>query len=354
MCSTLFSLGISVLFTWMGGQPKQLIFKDAVTYEAPKGDGALTISRDIALDNMGFLYHLDDSGFLTIWDSKGKLTRQIGGKGEGPGEFQMNHGRALMTYNGEFVIVSDLKRFSFFKDGEFTHSIPKPAGVRQLTYFQAIDGDRYLIVYRSYDGKRDQGQLYSYAAIADDSFVPMIELTSHREWAYSKNKQGGWLYQPHAPRLEVAVGSSEIYLAHSNESTIQVYGFNGLPAHKLKTGLTPPEVPDDELDAIKRSFEQWRSSRDTVKFGEYDATIDLLLPLNKTLLVVSQYKLATGLYKGVLLNIQEKAVVGKFAVYLGENGRLFSSNSQLIMSRLDEQGDITLKKVVPILTQEVP
>ena len=87
-------------------------------------------------------------------------------------------------------------------------------------FFQAIDRERYLVGYLAYEGHRDAGKLNRHIVITDDRFKPLVRLDMQRDWTFSKNRDGGWVYQPFAPRLEVCVGNGAVYLAHTDRTWI--------------------------------------------------------------------------------------------------------------------------------------
>ena len=70
--------------SWSGDNADRFVFQDALVYESP-GDGLLTIPKDIAYDDRGFLHMVGAGGSLIVWNRKGKITHLLGGIGEGPG-----------------------------------------------------------------------------------------------------------------------------------------------------------------------------------------------------------------------------------------------------------------------------
>ena len=63
--------------------------EDIFTLGAEQGDGLLLYPRDVKEGPDGNIYVLDWSdAFIKVYSPDGKLLRRMGGKGQGPGEFQ--------------------------------------------------------------------------------------------------------------------------------------------------------------------------------------------------------------------------------------------------------------------------
>ena len=127
--------------------------------------------------------------------------------------------------------------------------------------------------------------------------------------------------------------------------------FEGNETYRLKTGLIPPIPSEAEKMRLRDGFNQWRSGKDAIRFAEYDGAIDQLMPLDNQYLMAYQYRASSGSLRGVILDLRAKTVMSRFTMALGESGRLFSSNFQLVTTQNDAQENIYIKRVRPVLTR---
>ncbi len=111
----------------LAGTPVQVF---AVGAEEGESWEMLNEVESVAFDRADNLFVLDRGGArVLVFDARGRFVRQIGKKGEGPGELQVPMGMALLA-DGT-VVVADLasRAFSLFRpDGTFLRSVTSGQG----------------------------------------------------------------------------------------------------------------------------------------------------------------------------------------------------------------------------------
>ena len=104
---------------------------------------------DVAFDGTGNLHVIDtQSDRVFVVGSDGRLIRELGGKGDGPGEFGNSIAMAVMA-NGRVVVV-DMSRHGyhlFGPDGEFQHMVGMDGNPSITTrgFFRALPGADAII-----------------------------------------------------------------------------------------------------------------------------------------------------------------------------------------------------------------
>ena len=91
---------------WLGGKPDSLF-----TIGASEADEREMLSnvRQVAFDSRDNLYVLDAGNFrVLVFDASGRFVRQIGARGEGPGEFLQPIGLAVTV--DDLLVVADAQR----------------------------------------------------------------------------------------------------------------------------------------------------------------------------------------------------------------------------------------------------
>lgn len=113
------------MFNFSSAEKKEVTLKEVFTVNTKSLAEKIAYIRDIDADRNGNIYLLDDKLFkVLVLNKQGKFIREFGGKGQGPGEFQIPI-NFLVKASGE-VIVTDLKNRKFAvykKDGKFIEDI---------------------------------------------------------------------------------------------------------------------------------------------------------------------------------------------------------------------------------------
>ena len=118
------------------GTPSKLILEEDLSIGTKEEETKYTFASITAIraDEEGNIYILDGKeATVNVFDKSGKRLRNIGRRGQGPGEFEMPLG--LQAISGRILIVASMGRLSFFSLREISKSKLR---IRQLIPIQSL------------------------------------------------------------------------------------------------------------------------------------------------------------------------------------------------------------------------
>lgn len=175
------------------GKAISIEFKENLRLSADSGEdhhmwSGATVTMDV--NNQGHIFVVDTGGNRILeFDKKGAFVRQIGKKGQGPGEFQFLKGFRIFKDGSGAIAFDDMSAYALFSeyDGSMTYKDRKqiqPAGsIESLTF--APDGSHMGAFYMTYDQKKGT---MTHTAVLNKELKPVIELTKKKAPNFNPQK----------------------------------------------------------------------------------------------------------------------------------------------------------------------
>lgn len=193
----------------------------------------------------------ESTGTLRFYDHEGSLDKEVGGRGEGPGEF----GRLQwMKRAGDRLVAYDLRGgeiSTFALDGRLQSSIAVARhedylGIWTLDVFS--DGSLLSYVYDIYTPTEPAAQRLPYTLVlsdADGEFVGrLFEMASPETWYEPFGRAGSRQMFRFFGRASAAVAIDSLFLVLENDSyDIPVYGRDGIVRDTLRPAMVPEPTP---------------------------------------------------------------------------------------------------------------
>ncbi len=233
------------------------------------------VSGAVALSNGNHMVANGGTHTLQLFGPGGEALRSMGGRGEGPGEFQGLH--LLARVPGDSVLAFDLnlRRASLFgADGGFGRTFAletnEEAPFGQL---RGVHGDGSLLATgfsRTPDGGPEYGRQWYPAPIfrhgPDGSYRGRLPEDAGGEGYFEGMGGGGFaVFSPLFPRMaHVAVGPGRVVVASNDRWDMGVFSPDGALTHRIRmNGLGPRTItPALHRDAIERALDESTSGRD--------------------------------------------------------------------------------------------
>jgi hypothetical protein len=210
-----------------------------------EGDDAyqFTHIQGVAQATSGILVVLDvRTQQLRFFDADGRHLRTVGGRGAGPGEFNLAAGPFLMA--GDTIVTWDLnlRRLSYFApNGDFMRtrpepSMPHPFGVLAPDILVAYGSEGAAISMREAveEGIRTPTNHYIRVELGDEpgttQFDTLASLTGSRVYQYPRpgmNPPGGFMAVPFSSRSSHAVGGGRLVLTQGAAKDVVFFDADG-------------------------------------------------------------------------------------------------------------------------------
>jgi hypothetical protein len=227
------------------GNSFSLVEELAIGYMERKEERIFTNINDVAVDADENIYLLDiRQGQISVFNKNGEYLRNIGKKGQGPGEFQFPL-QILVSPNREFVICDlMLRRLLFFSlDGTFERSVPTWQQGRLTKLL--IDSEGNIIGETMLSGEKRGFSLIKFNSFFKELFTIAV-----------KEREKIPLIEDLAPRIIWIVSENgEIIWGDSEKYEISVLSRDGKLLKKIIREIRPKKVPEEEYrEQIKSKF----------------------------------------------------------------------------------------------------
>ena len=193
----------------------------------------------------------ESTGTLRFYDHGGALETEVGGRGEGPGEFGE---LAWMKRAGDRLVTYDLRGdeiSTFALDGRLQSSTAVARhedypGIWTLDVFS--DGSLLSYVYDFYTPTEPAAQRLPWTLVlsdADGEFVGrLVEMASPETWYEPFGRAGSRQMFRFFGRASAAVAMDSLFVVLENDSyDIPVYGHDGVVRDTLRPAMVPEPTP---------------------------------------------------------------------------------------------------------------
>ncbi len=215
------------------------------------------------------------TGTLRRFGPGGEALGSVGGRGEGPGEFQSID--LLAPFPGDSVLAFDLslRRASIFsEDGSFGRTFAlQLSDEAPFGNLRGVHRDGNLVATgfsQTPPGGPEDGRHWYTAPIfryaADGSFQGRLEAEVGGESFFERFAGGGFtVFAPLFGRsTHLAVGPGLVVVASNDRWDVRVFTPDGTLAHRIRMGGSPPPPISSELrrEAIQRALDTSTSTRE--------------------------------------------------------------------------------------------
>lgn len=244
------------------GVPSTIILKDdlVIGKETNKEDYWFSFLNSIAVDDSGNIYTLDPKEVkIRVFDSKGKLLRTFGRRGQGPGEFSGPGGIKVMP-DGVLVVYDVLSlRFTYLTlNGKFL----KTVSVNKLPLGSArIDSRGFVYQYKRGRGYKMVEELIKY----DPDLNPIQKFHS-----FEKSRKPRVRYPfPERYYFDVSKDDNLIWILSSTYD-IHVVDPNGKTVKRIVKDYDPVKITNSDKEGfIKKESSQDFPVQFNYEFPEY-------------------------------------------------------------------------------------
>jgi len=226
------------------GVPSTIILKEdlIIGEELEKEDYWFSLLNSIAVDDSGNIYTLDPKEVkIRVFDTKGKLLRTFGRRGQGPGEFSGPGGIKVMP-DGVLVVYDILSlRFTYLTlNGTFlkTVSVNKlpPGSIR-------IDSRGFVYQYKRGRGYKTVEELVKY----DPDLNPIMKFHSFEKTRKPRVRNPF----PEGYYFDVSKDDNLIWILSSTYD-IHVVDPNGKTVKRILRDYDPVKITDSDKELIKK------------------------------------------------------------------------------------------------------
>ena len=281
--SVFFFLGLALLFlNHSFGQSHFYIGHE-------EGDGYLIDPRQIEEGPDGNIYIFDASdAYIKVFSPEGKYLRRIGGKGQGPGEFQRADGSGFgFTSDGKlyFTEYTGGHRWITFMElsGEFINVLTlKINEVFGVSCSSTLEDGSFLveISLNSIPEKKNDYFLYRSpeALVRVDSTGKTIAeiIKTNYFTQISSIGDGGTSWIPFIPVFTwTPFKNNTVIFADGSSQNLKVYDYKGRFIHEIETGLPLPEkVTGKDLNQWRKRRKESMSIRDKAWYNRFGRVIE--------------------------------------------------------------------------------
>lgn len=200
---------------------------------------------------------------VTMFDSTGALIVELGGRGEGPGEFSRI--RDVYHCANDTVVVDDFTRLSFFDaEGGFARTIRlsrsaelyQVEGVYSTCAEAVVQASAYLLPTYGEVGTVESSLTTINLADLDGRGAPLV-FPSFRVWHRVVGGGGVPVRLPWAARAHWVISGDRMYLGLSDRPEIRVHSPSGDLVQIIRWDQTPRTVSRDDRSSYGRLREQW-------------------------------------------------------------------------------------------------
>lgn len=288
----------------------------------------------IRADDNGNIYVLDAKAQqVKVFDESGKYLRNIGRKGQGPGEFSLPSGLHIISKN-EIMVSSITRRLSFFSlSGKFLRQInnspdpfpvPDSSGNFIVKTWNASDGGKIVTDLKKLNS--DLELIFSIGKLEVESPLGQKKLNAFSTLLYF-----------------TVLTDDSIVWGINNAFQLSVVDPRGNLVKKIQMDFDPVRVAEEyKKDYLKRNNDDLSRSRGiTYKFPEY-------FPVFKNISTDDQGRIIVGTYisdteNNNLFDVfdSEGRYVAKIAM---KNNPVYWKKGKLYSAEEDDEGFLTVKR----------
>lgn len=193
----------------------------------------------------GTLYISDQNSILIYSMENFKLLQKIGGKGNGPGEFQKTP--YVKVLQDEILAHSTLKFCRFTKEGKLL--MEKRFSTTMLFNIYPV-GQNYIIDVSSFN---KEAQAVREINIVDQNLEKIKSLYTHIR--KPKNSGGKRIIQLIKPFASFTCSADKIFLANSHKGfSIEIFDLNGKPIRVINRPFSKISIPENYKKKRKEEF----------------------------------------------------------------------------------------------------
>jgi hypothetical protein len=246
--------------------PKDPMYGDfAVEFEeelsigqtAGREEYMFSLLSSIDVDFIGNIYALDvKEAHIKVYDSDGKFIRQIGRRGQGPGEFQNPH-TVQITPKNKVVVCDPLaqKLLYFSTDGKYQESIPTLG----LFGYPIIDSDGFIVsLVKNEETKNPMYELHR----LDRKLEPLNFYCSYPKPDFTQQ-----VINPFRSYLIWALGNNDEIICGMPDDAyeLKIFDQEGKLVRRLFKDYNPVKITDKEIESRMKGIK----NRDKYSIPEY-------------------------------------------------------------------------------------
>jgi len=227
----------------LAGTPSQLTLEEELTL-GTKEKGVEDTFESIAAvrsDEESHIYVLDGkAGTVKVFDKAGQHLRNIGRRGQGPGEFEMPMG--LNIISGQTLIVASMGRLSFFSlQGEYLKHITNTT----FDPIPRLDSQGNIIARVIVKGEKMRDELVKF----DPNFTPIFTITQLDRGLYSP----GMKRNPFPAQIYYSVMTDDsIVWGINSQYTLTIVNRHGNISRKIVKEYEPLKVTEEDKQSLIR------------------------------------------------------------------------------------------------------
>jgi hypothetical protein len=329
---------------------KTVTFEEELAIAAERAGGEVLLYEPslFTVDGSENIYISDQANnVISVFDPEGRLLRQFGSKGEGPGEFLFIGSLAPLS-DGKFLVADfQGRRVSVFaEDGVLVSGhqfLNRPSSILMTS------GAGYTLLERSFDEEEHiHVKRYDFAG---DEILYYGEFYPH---PLSSTRIGGSLYYtplPFAPESIFAgdPGRQWVYHCYTKEYVIEVYDTSGSVIRRIDRAYTPVTVSEtDRRDFVSRfenSLPEIAASVREIKVPGSKPVATGMIVDDKGNLWVRTYETRTdGGREQTAYDIFDAEGLYQIRAWSERHPRLFVLGRAYFLDEDDDSGIRTLKK----------
>jgi len=223
------------------GTPAKLILEEDLSIATKEGETKYTFASITAIraDEEGNIYVLDGKeATVNVFDKSGKRLRNIGRRGQGPGEFDMPMG--LQIISGRILIVASMGRLSFLSlQGDFQRQITNTT----MDPIPRLDSRGNIIARTQVGGEKMTEELVKF----DSDFKPLFKIT-HLDRG---RMLPGMKRNPFPPGIYYSVMTDDYIIWGINTNyALTIVDRNGNIKRKIIKDYDPIKITDEDKQSI--------------------------------------------------------------------------------------------------------
>jgi hypothetical protein len=260
-----------MLFLSLLGQASAATTNEShVVLEGDDGEGMIFFPRQVEEGPDGNLYILDSGdSFIKVYTSAGQYLKKLGGRGEGPGEFQRTDGATFgFTDNGKLFFTEYFGGHRWITIMELNGDLVRTFSPQLEVSFgiqaaSSLCDSGFLVEFVYSSAPRAKGDYFFYdkpqsLALVDSlgAIVSEIANTNYTKMiSYSPN--GATTNLPFTPRfIWTPINNNEVIWSDGMTPHFQVFNFSGQLIREIETPLPQPQ------QVSKSDLQQWRINRE--------------------------------------------------------------------------------------------
>ena len=281
-------------------------------------------------------------GCLFVYNEDGTFKKRVGNKGQGPGEFELQHKVAKVAFDPidqMFIVVDTIVKKLHYFDRTLTFRKTKTiTGIDILEFVPLKNGN--IVV----SGRKDG----SYATELWDrnlNLVKELDSFENKKWQKKNEKYvfHAWAGMPH---VFAETNYPYIFYGNKADDRIQVFDTNG----KLVSTILCPWGRQEVTESDKRSLIEaniWLKNYPVI-WPKHRYAWDAIKPLSSDLVFLGKYHRETGTFEGLVSRIEEVREgafkpMSRFKRSFGYSAGFTYVNGTLCIIESDSDGDYLFK-----------